>query len=59
MVLGWNVVIGWVVRFNRAGCLIGDWFMFGSCLDVNPCKLCASELGDVRLGFKVCKVRLG
>ena len=53
------MVLGWVARFNRAGCLIGDWFIFGSCLDVNPCKLCASELGEVRLGFKVCKIRLG
>ena len=59
MIVGWNTVLGWVVRFNRAGCLIGDWFMFGSCLDVNSCKLCASELGEVRLGFEVCKIRLG
>ena len=58
-VLGWNTVLGWGARFNRVGCLSGDWFMFGSCFVVNPCKLCASELGEVRLGFNVCKVRLG
>ena len=27
-VVGWNTVIGRVERFNRAGCLGGDWFMF-------------------------------
>ena len=49
-VFDWNVVIGWVVRFNKAG---------GSCFDINRCNLCVSELGEVRLGFKVCKVSLG
>ena len=33
--------------------------VIGSCFNVNPCNLRASELGEVRLGFKVCKVRLG
>ena len=27
-VFGWNAVIGWVARFNKAGCLSGEWFMF-------------------------------
>ena len=55
MVIGWNTVIGWVERFNRARCL----GVIGSCFDVNPCNLCTSELGEVRLGFKLCKVRSG
>ena len=37
MVVGWNTVIGLGARFNRVGCLSGDWFMFGSCFGVNPC----------------------
>ena len=36
---------------------LGAWVVIGSCFGVNPCKLCASELGEVRLGFNV--VRLG
>ena len=28
-VVGWNAVVGWGARFNRVGCLSGDWFMFG------------------------------
>ena len=58
MVRGWNMVLGWGARFNRVGCLSGDWFMFGSCFGINPCKLCASELGEVRQGFNVCKLSL-
>ena len=27
--------------------------VIGSCFDINPCNLCASELGEVRLGFRV------
>ena len=55
----WLECSNWLgCKFNRVGCLSGDWFMFGSCFGVNPCKLCASELGEVRLGFNVCKVRL-
>ena len=28
MVIGWNTVFGWIARFNKAGYLSGDWFMF-------------------------------
>ena len=38
---------------------LGAWVVIGPCFDVNPCNLCTSELGEVRLGFKLCKVRSG
>ena len=38
---------------------LGAQVVIGSCFDVNPCNLCTSELGEVRLGFKVYKVRSG
>ena len=38
---------------------LGAWVVIGSCFDVNPCNLCTSELGEARLGFKLCKVRSG